>query len=159
MHTAGTRSLLQGAPRSLLSRLTSPNHSGQESLEENANLETQSAHWLHWCLEVRTIFLPFSLLSKTMASLCPQRLPCEPPPHNGPIQSPTKSEAPSLTACVRRAPNTKGGVSRFSEHFTIVHQRRNKSKPPRPPPPPFTSGSAEAGLCHAHQNATFFWLG
>ena len=52
-----------------------------------------------------------------------------PPPPNGPIQSPTKSEAPRLTACVRRALNTKGGVSRFSAHFTIVHQRRNKSKP------------------------------
>lgn len=76
------------------------------------------------------VFLPFSLLRKTMASPCPQWLPCEPlPPTMAPFNPPPRAMAPSLTACVRRALDTKGGVSRFSEHFTIVHQRRNKSKP------------------------------
>lgn len=55
-----------------------------------------------------------------------------PPSHNGPIQSPLRETAPSLTACVRRALDTKGGVSRFSAHFTSIHQKRNKSLPPVP---------------------------
>lgn len=66
-----------------------------------------------------------------MASLCPQWLPCEPLPTTmAPFNPPPRAMAPSLTACVRGALDTKGGVSKFGEHFTIVHQRRNKSMPP-----------------------------
>lgn len=71
---------------------------------------------------------PFLMTQKTMASLCPQWLQCEPLPATmAPFNPPPRATAPSLTACVRRALDTKGGVSRFSEHFTSIHQRRNKS--------------------------------
>lgn len=69
-----------------------------------------------------------------------------------PFNPPPRVTAPNLTACVRRALDTKGGVSRFSAHFTPIHQRRNKSKPP------CTLGRAEAGLRHPYQNATFFLI-
>lgn len=65
---------------------------------------------------------------KTMASLCSQWLQCEPlPPTMAPFNPPPWAIAPSLTACVRGAPGIKGGVSRFSEHFASIHQRRDKS--------------------------------
>lgn len=74
---------------------------------------------------------PFLPTQKTMASLCPQWLQCEPlPPTMAPFNPPPRAIAPSLTGCVRRAPDTKGGVSRFSEHFASIHQRRNKSDCP-----------------------------
>ena len=74
---------------------------------------------------------PFLMTQKTMASLCPQWLQCEPLPATmAPFNPPPRATAPSLTACVRRALDTKGGVSRFSEHFTSIHQRRNKSNTP-----------------------------
>lgn len=53
-----------------------------------------------------------------------------PPSTMAPFNPPPRAIAPSLTACVRRAPGTKGGASRFSEHFTSIHQRRNKSDSP-----------------------------
>lgn len=101
---------------------------------------------------------PFLMTQKTMASLCPQWLQCEPLPATmAPFNPPPRATAPSLTACVRRALDTKGGVSRFSEHFTSIHQRRNKSNTTHTHPRPLTSGTAEAGLCQPHQNATFSW--
>lgn len=69
-----------------------------------------------------------------MASLCPQWLQYAPlPPTMAPFNPPPWAIAPSLTACVRRAPDTKGGVSRFSEHFTSIHRGRDKSDFPTSP--------------------------
>lgn len=47
-----------------------------------------------------------------------------------PFSPPPRVIAPSLTACVRRAPDTKGGVSRFSEHFTSFTREGTKANPP-----------------------------
>lgn len=86
-----------------------------------------------------------------MASLWPQWLRCEPlPPTMVPFKPPPRVIAPSLTACVRRAPDTKevfpGSVN------TLLPFIREGTKAN----PPFTSGRTEAGLCHLYQNANLY---
>lgn len=154
--TQGHHVSTAGAPQCFLPRPTSL--VGQ-FLGYSADLEKQSVQWPHWCLESLSL-PPFLYTQKTRASLCPQWLQCEPLPTTmAPFNVPPRATAPSLTACVRRAVDTKGGVSRFSAHFTSIHRRRNKSSRP------CTLGRAEAGLGHPHQqnrpqrNATFFWWG
>lgn len=133
-------------------------------LGDKADLEKQSVRWPHGCLEVPRVFVLFLLLRNngiTMASVASVWAP--PPPQWPLFNPPLRVIAPSLTACVRRAPDTKGGVSRFSEHFTSIHQRRNKSESPLylregggwalPSPPkrkPFPGGGGDHIVFHDH---------
>lgn len=105
-----------------------------------------------------------------MASLCPQWRRGEPlPPTMAPFNLPQEG-CPKSTACVGRALHTKGGVSRFSAHFTSIHREGNKSSrpvrgagqrgpaptsPPRYPhprkPQPFSGAQGKATLSQDHR--------
>lgn len=122
-------SVLQGAPRCLPPGLTSLDARVGSVLRDNANREKRSMRWPRWCAGVPQVFLLFLILEKQW-HLCALNEPL--PPTMAPFNPPPRVTAPSLTACVGSALDTKGGVSRFSAHFTSIQQRRNKSDAPAP---------------------------
>lgn len=65
-------------------------------LADNADLEKQSVWRPHGCLEVPRVFLLFLLLRNNGISVAPVASVRTSPPHNGPIQSPTKSDCPKF---------------------------------------------------------------
>lgn len=92
-----------------------------------------------------------------MASLCPQWAP---PSHNGPIQSPTKSDCPKFNGlCWERTGHKRRC---FQVQCTLYFHSAEKEQKRCP----CTSGRAEARLCHPptpqnhpHESTTIFWCG
>lgn len=107
---------------------------------------------------VPRVFLLLLILRKQWHLYALHGFSVSPSPTMAPFNPPPREMAPSLTACVRRALDTKGGVSRFSAHFTSIHQKRNENTPP------CTSGRAEAGPALPTRTippktATLLWWG